>query len=178
MKHMIEGVLVAAFVFSGIYYICNDTNNYKVKPCEVPTIEEPVYTSQEPQKEACTIEEDNLYTEAERELLARVIMSEGSNLPYHGKLAIMGTIINRVNSDKFPNTIEEVIYQENQYSTSDNGTPTEECYTAIDDVIYNGSFPPDMFYFRTDKPHSFGFEYLHIGNTFFNTETQNIFIDL
>ena len=46
---------------------------------------------------------------------------------------------------------------------------------AIDDVIYNGSFPPDMFYFRTEKPHSFGFEYLHIGNTFFNTETQNIF---
>ena len=90
-------------------------------------------------------------------------------LPYHGKLAIMATIINRVRSDKFPDTIHDVIYQENQYSTADNGEPTQDCYNAIYDYIESG-WPADLFYFRTNYPHSFGKEYCHIGNTYFSRE--------
>lgn len=132
-------------------------------PVEVPVIKEKLPET------PIIIEEIPLYAEEERELLARVIMSEGSLLPPHGKIAIMATIMNRVRSEKFPNTITEVIYQENQYNTAYNGDPTDECYQAIDDYVDTG-WPIDMFYFRTDHPHPFGKEYCHIGNTYFSTE--------
>lgn len=169
MKY-ITTVLITAFVIISGIYIYNDSQRYKVTPHTVPIIiyEEKVVTNviEDPNPEQETI------TDSDRELLARVVMSEGSLLPRHGKIAIVAVIMNRVRSDQFPNTIRDVLYQENQFSLAENGDPTEECYLAIDDYIETG-WPSDMYYFRSDKPHSFGYEYLHIGNTYFNTE--NIF---
>lgn len=169
------GILTAIFLISCGLYIKLDMDKHQIKPCEYSapapartySTEAPVYTN----NTSIVISESDpvLYTDEEITLLARVIMSEGSLLPYHGKIAIMATIINRVRSDKFPDTIAGVIYQENQYSTTNNGIPTEECYTAIYDYVESG-WPSDMFYFRTDHPHPFGTEYCHIGNTYFSKE--------
>lgn len=51
------------------------------------------------------------YTRADRDLLARLIHAEAEGEPYLGKVAVGAVVVNRVNSDKFPNTIKNVIYQ-------------------------------------------------------------------
>ena len=174
------GTFTAIFLISCGLYINLDMNKHQIKSCEVSYVsiekeiaqyKDPIFSNNKPVK----IEdiEQAVYTDEEVELLARVIMTESSNLPYHGKLAVMATIINRVKSDKFPDTIEEVIYQENQYSMAYNGDPTYECYSAIYDYVEE-SFPEDMYYFRTDYPHSFAYEYCHIGNTYFSTESNRL----
>lgn len=172
------GMLTAVFLISCGLYIKLDMDKHQIKPCEisyasvkekVKEYKEPVFSNNK-EIEIKDIEQE-IYTDEEIELLARAVMSEASILPYHGKIAIVAVIANRVKSDKFPNTIEEVLYQANQFSLAYNGDPTEECYNAIYDYVESG-WPEDMFYFSSGAPHSFGYEYCHIGNTFFNTENN------
>lgn len=51
------------------------------------------------------------HTQEERILLARLVEAEAEGEPYMGKLAVGAVVVNRVLSDKFPNTVKEVIYQ-------------------------------------------------------------------
>ncbi|WP_231848310.1 LysM peptidoglycan-binding domain-containing protein [Tepidanaerobacter acetatoxydans] len=50
------------------------------------------------------------HTLEERALLARLIEAEAEGEPYIGKVAVGAVVVNRVLSDKFPNTIKDVIY--------------------------------------------------------------------
>lgn len=109
-------------------------------------------------------------TDEERDLVARVVMSEASLLPIEGKQAVAQTIVNRFFSDKFPNNIEAVCLQPNQYSTADNGDPDAECYEAVDAALTYIAFPENMYYFRTGYYHEFAEDYCQIGNTYFSCE--------
>lgn len=69
-------------------------------------------------------------------LLARIAMAEAEGCNIRTKTLIIMCVLNRVQSDEFPNTIEEVIFQENQFSPIDNGRwdrvePNEDCYEAV-----------------------------------------------
>lgn len=108
-------------------------------------------------------------TQADRDLMARIVMSESSTLPYEGKLAVASTIVNRLESSKYPNTVVGV---STAYSVADNGGPTDECYQVVDEVLESNPFPSDMYSFRTGKYHKFGYEYMRIDNTYFVTETD------
>lgn len=54
-------------------------------------------------------------------LLARIAMAEAEGCNTQTKTLIIMCVLNRVWSDEFPDTIEEVIFQENQFSPTDNG---------------------------------------------------------
>ena len=112
------------------------------------------------------------FTQEDIDLMARVVMSEASLLPFDGKQAIAQTIVNRVRSDKFPDNVADVIYQYNQYSTAYNGDVTDECYDAVQMAIDYKAFPDDLFYFRQDQYHSFGYPYMKIKNTYFSTGSE------
>lgn len=104
-----------------------------------------------------------------RDLIARVVMSEANGEPMIGKVAVVATIFNRTRI--YDQTIAEVIYAPNQYSTADNGEPTEECYEAID--IYckvPELYPDDMIYFQLDDYSKNGEDYLPIGSHYFSTK--------
>lgn len=58
------------------------------------------------------------YTDEELDLLARLIFSEGGIESYQTQLMIGSVVMNRVSDPAFPNTIAEVIYQENQFSVT------------------------------------------------------------
>lgn len=108
------------------------------------------------------------YTKQEIDLVARVVMSEASTLNFAGKQAVARVIFNRIDSESYPNTLEEVI--KGQFSTADNGTPTEECYEAISFALnYPECFPSDMFWFRDSHYHTFAEDYCQIGNMYFST---------
>jgi N-acetylmuramoyl-L-alanine amidase len=51
------------------------------------------------------------YTAKDVKLLACLILAEAGNQPYKGKLAVANVVLNRVDSNLFPNTLKEVIYQ-------------------------------------------------------------------
>lgn len=50
-------------------------------------------------------------TEREKDLLARLIRAEAVGEPYAGKVAVATVVLNRVDSDKFPDTVSGVIYE-------------------------------------------------------------------
>lgn len=65
---------------------------------------------------------DNLiYSEDEIELLALVTVAEAEGESEYGKRLVIDTILNRVDSKSFPNTIHGVIYQKNQFTSMWNG---------------------------------------------------------
>ena len=73
-------------------------------------------------------------------LLARIVMAEAEGCNTQTKTLIIMCVLNRVWSDEFPDTIEEVIFQENQFSPIDNGRwdrvePNEDSYEAVKIVM-------------------------------------------
>tara|TARA_Y100000817_G_scaffold314514_1_gene313640 strand:- start:1422 stop:1970 length:549 start_codon:yes stop_codon:yes gene_type:complete len=56
------------------------------------------------------------YTNVEFSCLARTIYFEAGNQSYGGKLAVGNVVMNRVESEKYPNTICGVVHQYKQFS--------------------------------------------------------------
>lgn len=105
------------------------------------------------------------------EMCERVDMSEASNEPFDGKVAVISTLINRVLSPDYPNTFEECI--DGQFSISDNGTPSEECKDAVRWAFSHPYiFPEDMYWFRNAHYHTFANPYTKIGNHYFSTKEK------
>lgn len=72
----------------------------------------------------------------EMELLERVVEAEAGNQGLLGKRLVVAVIYNRVESEKFPNTIYEVLVAPHQFGTVWNGAiekanVTEETKTAV-----------------------------------------------
>lgn len=72
----------------------------------------------------------------ESHLLAKIAMAEAEECNTQTKTLIIMSVLNRVWSDEFPDTIKDVIFQENQFSPIDNGRwdrvePNEDCYEAV-----------------------------------------------
>ena len=77
--------------------------------------------------------EETKVTPEEYRLLLRVCMSECGGKygePLDGKIAVVETILNRC--EIYGKSIEEVVYEPYQYSTSDNGEPDETVEQAVD----------------------------------------------
>lgn len=104
-----------------------------------------------------------------RDLIARVVMSEANGEPMVGKIAVVATIFNRARI--YEMSISEVIYSPNQFSTADNGTPTEECYEAIDLYAQCPTlYPDDLIYFQLHSFSKYGEDYAQIGSHYFSTQ--------
>ena len=73
-------------------------------------------------------------------LLAKLAMAEAEGEDTEGKALVILVALNRVWSDDFPNSIEEVIYQDGQFSPVQNGRfemvePDRDCWQALDMVM-------------------------------------------
>jgi len=60
-------------------------------------------------------------SQSDLDTLAEVIYGEGMGEPYTGKVAIGAVILNRVASELFPDTIEEVVYQNGTFESVEDG---------------------------------------------------------
>lgn len=90
------------------------------------TIEaEPIIISEQPLDETVSavieIEDEITLSAEEVNLIALVTMAEAEGECEEGKRLVIDTILNRVDSEHFPNTIYEVIYQPSQFSSMWNG---------------------------------------------------------
>lgn len=109
-------------------------------------------------------------TETEIQMMIRVVMSEASILNIDAMQAVASTIVNRVKSDLFPDSVYEILTQDNQYSMQDNGEPTKECELAVYAALQYECFPADMYYFRSGRYHDFGTEYIQIDGMYFSRQ--------
>lgn len=78
-------------------------------------------------------------TDYEIRLMAAVIQSEAGGEPYYGQVAVASVIMNRIRSNLFPNTIEEVLYQPSQFYTArvDSliNNPQQSCIDAALEAV-------------------------------------------
>jgi spore germination cell wall hydrolase CwlJ-like protein len=68
-----------------------------------------------------TTDEEPEYTDDELRLMSAIIFCEAGAESYTGKIAVGIVVMNRVRSNKFPDTVKDVIYQKNQFSPVKNG---------------------------------------------------------
>lgn len=69
------------------------------------------------------------------DLLARLVQAEAGGEPYIGKVAVAAVVINRVQSNRFPDTVREVIFEQDAFEPVSNGwiwnPPSPSAYRAV-----------------------------------------------
>lgn len=101
---------------------------------------------------------DITFADGDLKLLANLIYCEAGGEPYEGQVAVGAVVINRVRSEKFPNTVVGVIYQKNQFSPVASGRlelalaqdkATEKCYQAAREAMAGVTNVGNCVFFRT-----------------------------
>lgn len=91
----------------------------------------------------------------EVEWVARAVHSEARGESYRGKVAVAAVIMNRIASNKFPNSAKGVIFEPRAFTAVDDGqmwlTPNDEARIAVRDAVRgwdptNGS----LYYFNPE----------------------------
>lgn len=87
--------------------------------------------------------------------MANAVHGEARGEPYIGMVAVAAVILNRVESEKFPNSVSGVIFEPGAFTAVSDGqiwlTPEEESKKAVRDAI-NGNDPAGgaIYYFNPD----------------------------
>lgn len=118
------------------------------------------YNEFDPESNEFYIEDPLEFTVEDLYLAAQLIYSEGNNQSEVSFWAMASVVYNRVASKKFPNTVYEVAFQENQFSYPDKKpekflelTPSVEALDAVVKVFVEGKLilPPDVLYFKSSS---------------------------
>lgn len=94
------------------------------------------------------------YTDTEYQMLARLIYLETGGQGWDCMVACGSVVMNRIQSDNYPNTLEGVIFQNGQYSVTRNRhrfwltEPSEDAYMVAELVLTCGSQIPDNVMFQ------------------------------
>ena len=132
-------IIWAAFT-TGVFLAKINTNgNENMEQEPVEPVQELVYVTEykypDTYYDAVSVSQDDV------ELLARLVYLEARNQPEVGQRAIVEVVLNRMLDSRFPNTIHDVIYQDEpalQFSTSpyiEDTTPTQEQYDVVNMVL-------------------------------------------
>lgn len=190
-------VLLAGFTVISCAKICNniesEAKSYKVvemnmRNRHIPTISKSVEKTEVTEVETEVIEETKsieveLIEEAvveeeylsndDVELIALVTMAEAEGECKEGKRLVIDTILNRVDSEYFPNTISEVIYQPGQFTSMWNGR-ADRCYPSDDicqlvreEVSCRTNY--DVMFFTAGYYSNYGVPMFVIGDHFFSS---------
>jgi len=95
------------------------------------------------------------YSENDIRLLANAVYGESRGEPYEGQVAVAAVILNRVESDTFPNTASGVIFEPRAFTAVSDGQiwlePNEQAESAVLDAI-NGWDPSGnaLYYFNPE----------------------------
>ena len=109
----------------------------------------------------------------EIELIALVTMAEAEGEPEEGKRLVIDTILNRVDHKRFPNTVSDVIYQKDQFTSMWNGR-LNSCY-ASDDICklvkeeVKSRKDSNVIFFRTSRYSDYGSPMFQVGHHYFSS---------
>lgn len=154
---------------------------------------EPLATSQVSQDQIIPIEEATVYnittenayfvaepvpvsTEAgmsDLDLIAACVEAEAGNQDLTGKRLVADVILNRVDAEGFPDTIEGVISQPRHFASYWNGVmdkaePSEETFQAVRMEMEERSYP-GLLYFDSEGYLPYGTPWKKVGDHYFST---------
>ncbi len=101
-----------------------------------------------------------LFDEEEVEILKRIVEAEAGNQDEDGRLLVANVILNRVESEKFPDTVKEVVFQEEkgvcQFSPVSNGRiwrvkVSEKTSAAVERALNGEDISDGALYFAARK---------------------------
>lgn len=99
-------------------------------------------------------------SEEDYEVLLKIVQAEAGNEDEKGKMLVAGVVLNRVKSSRFPNTVEEVVFQNKngvyQFSPVVNGSyysvkVSEETKEAVAKVLSGEDVSEGALYFAARK---------------------------
>ena len=107
------------------------------------------------------------------ELLTSCVQAEAGNQPLIGRQMVVDLILNRVDDPDWPDTIEGVITQRNQFTSYLDGgmdrvyEPDELTIKAVQMELKQRSWP-GLYYFRTGRYSSYGTPWEKVGDHYFS----------
>ena len=152
--------------------ISKSVEETEITEIETEKIEETEPTEVETIEEAEVYEEDYISND-DVELIALVTMAEAEGECEEGKRLVIDTILNRVDSGYFPNTISEVIYQPGQFTSMWNGRadicyPSDDiCQLVREEVSCRTNY--DVTFFTAGYYSNYGVPMFAIGDHFFSS---------
>lgn len=116
----------------------------------------------------------DLITMDDAVLIAKLVLAEAEGEPEMGKRLVIDTVLNRLESEDFPNTVYDVVYQPYHYDPAWDGridlfSELDDAFKLVVDEIHNRT-NSEVLYFRTDKFHEFGTPMEQVGNHYFSTK--------
>lgn len=121
------------------------------------------------------------FTEEEFNLFCRIIMAETEGESDASQRAVGEVVLNRIDSQYFPNTIHEVIYQGNgaQFSPVKDGrinlTPTERVIKNAKLCLLERNHPSNMLFFTATGFFKAYQQYMRIDGTYFSLYKETIY---
>jgi hypothetical protein len=103
-------------------------------------------------------------TDNEKELIACVVMAEAAYEDPIGKQLVVDTILNRVDSPSFPDTVSGVIYQDRQFYKA--VSYSTECMDAVEHEIHE-RLDYDVLWFASSGYLPYGTKAYQHGNHYF-----------
>lgn len=115
----------------------------------------------------CTLSENDIY------LIALVTMAEAEGECEEGKRLVIDTILNRVDSVYFPDTVYDVVYQPNQFTSMSNGrcsrvTVTNEVCELVKEEARN-RMNSEVIFFNAYHYSAYGTKMFQLGNHYFSS---------
>lgn len=95
----------------------------------------------------------------EMELVAQLVQAEAGNQSLEGKRLVADVVYNRVDSQDWPNTVEDVIFQSGQFSVINNGAfnkaawnITDDCFKVSEEEYYKiNRYNTEVLYFNSGE---------------------------
>ena len=96
-------------------------------------------------------------------VLLKIVEAEAGGEDTIGKIMVANVILNRVNSDRFPNTVTEVVYQKSQFSPISDGrintvSISQETLNAVERALNGEVYSNGALYFRSVRCNSTWFD--------------------
>lgn len=133
-----------------------------------PMVEKEVVVEQEPEEPPAPS-----VTQEEIELIALCVMAEAEGECEYGQRLVIDTILNRVDDPHFPDTVHEVVYQKNQFSSMWNGR-VDRCYVKeelvdlVKEELRNRT-NYDVVFFRTERYSDYGVPMFQVEHHYFSS---------
>lgn len=115
------------------------------------------------------------YTEEEIRMIAQLTMAEAGNQSELGKRLVIDVVLNRVDhpDPQYPDTVQEVIYQKNQFSPISDGR-FEKCYATEENIQLvkeeiERRTDHDVMFFRTKRYSDYGVPLYCVGDHYFSS---------
>lgn len=106
------------------------------------------------------------YTPSDIVSIGKVVYHEADNQSELGKRLVIDTILNRVESGEFPNTIEGVLSQPGQYCNPSEYPPKDYYRLAAEEMYFRTN--SNVLWYRTKKYHKYGVPIIKEGDHYFS----------